>query len=217
MFSDEKKAELSADISKLFKQSMRIAEKISNLRKENAKIIEAAINSQLADLNMSGAHFSIDFKTTDLYQKGMDSVEFMISTNPGEPEKALTKIISGGELSRIMLVMKNVLTSGDAADTLIFDEIDTGISGTTAGMVGVKLSEISKRKQVLCVTHLPQIAALADNHFKISKESSDGETNTHIEALSGNEKLRQIAFMISGDADSEASLAQAEEMIDRKI
>ena len=140
----------------------------------------------------------------------------MISTNRGEPQKALSKIISGGELSRIMLALKNVLTDGDNAETLIFDEIDTGISGVTAGKVGKKLSEIAKKKQVVCVTHLPQIAALSDSHFRISKKSTQEKTNTYITSLSQEEKVAQIAYMISGDEKSETSLIQAKEMINNK-
>ena len=215
-FADAKKAELAGKIEQLLSKTTVAAEKISNIRKENAKIVENEINSQLSELNMNGAHFTVLFEKCALCRNGIDKVEFLISTNPGEPEKPLTKIISGGELSRIMLAMKNILTSGDSAGTLIFDEIDTGISGITAGKVGVKLSEIAKKKQVICVTHLPQIAALADNHFKIAKKSYDDETNTYITELSGNEKVEQIAYMISGDEKSQTSLAQAQEMINKK-
>ncbi len=216
-FADAKKAELAEKIEQLLSETTATAEKISNIRKENAKIIENEINSQLSELNMNGACFTILFEKCDLCKNGIDKVEFLISTNPGEPEKPLTKIISGGELSRIMLAMKNVLTSGDSAGTLIFDEIDTGISGITAGKVGVKLSEIAKKKQVICVTHLPQIAALSDNHFKIAKKSCDDETNTYITELSNKEKVEQIAYMISGDEKSQTSIAQAQEMINKKI
>lgn len=217
LFSDSKKAELAEKIKKLELSAYNLASKISDTRKNNAKIIEKEINSQLAELNMAGANFSVDIKPSELSPKGTDSVEFLIATNAGEPQKPLTKIISGGELSRIMLAMKNILTAGDVAETLIFDEIDTGISGTTAGMVGVKLAEISKKKQVFCVTHLPQIAALSDSHFKIAKESTNNETNTYINALNETEKVEQIAFMISGDASSETSINQAKEMIAKKI
>lgn len=216
-FSDSKKAELEDRISALTKKAHSLAEKIHHIRSENALIIEKEINSQLSELNMSGADISVKFEECELYKKGTDKVEFLISTNPGEPLKPLTKIISGGELSRIMLAMKNVLTSGDVTGTLIFDEIDTGISGITAGMVGVKLAEISKKKQVLCVTHLPQIAALSDSQFRISKESSENETNTYIKILNEEEKVEQIAYMISGDASSATSLSQAKEMIAKKV
>ncbi len=215
-FSDSKKAELEAKISKLTDEAHTLAQKIHSIRKENALIIEKEINSQLSELNMSGAGISVLFEECELCKKGIDKVEFLISTNPGEPQKPLTKIISGGELSRIMLAMKNVLTAGDAAGTLVFDEIDTGISGVTAGKVGVKLSEIARKKQVICVTHLPQIAALSDSHFVISKLSDEVKTNTYIKALDDEEKVEQIAYMISGDVMSQASIAQAKEMINKK-
>ena len=216
-FSDSKKAELLAKISKLTDEAQMQAQKIRSIRKENALVIENEINSQLSELNMSGAGISVEFTECELYKKGIDKVEFLISTNPGEPQKPLTKIISGGELSRIMLAMKNVLTAGDAAGTLVFDEIDTGISGVTAGKVGIKLSEIANKKQVICVTHLPQIAALSDSHFVISKSSDGEKTNTSIKALNDNEKIEQIAYMISGDATSQTSVNQAKEMINKKI
>ena len=214
--SDSKKAELEKKIKSLCDDAKNHALKLSEVRKKNAEIIENEINSQLSELNMTGARFSVLFEETELGKKGIDKIEFLISTNPGEPEKPLTKIISGGELSRIMLAMKNVLTAGDSAGTLIFDEIDTGISGVTAGKVGVKLSEIAGKKQVICVTHLPQIAALSDNHFKIAKVTDGDKTNTHIKSLSDEEKVEQIAYMISGDEASPTSIAQAKEMISKK-
>ena len=215
-FSDIKKAEILEKIKKLNTDAQKTAEKIRALRKKNAEVVENEINSQLKELNMDGASFKISFLECEISKSGIDKVEFMISTNRGEPEKQLSKIISGGELSRIMLAMKNVLTDGDIAQTLIFDEIDTGISGVTAGKVGNKLSEIAKKKQVICVTHLPQIAALSDHHFKISKSSTDTKTNTYVTSLSEEEKIAQIAYMISGDGKSETSLAQAREMIKNK-
>ncbi len=210
---DTKRAELEEKIKDLSEKGLKLAKNISNVRKKNALIIEKEINSQLGDLNMEGAHFKILFSECELSKNGIDKVEFMISTNFGEPEKQLTKIISGGELSRIMLAMKNVLTDGDNAKTLIFDEIDTGISGVTAGKVAKKMTEIAKKKQVICVTHLPQIAALSDNHYKILKSSDKVKTNTSVIKLGNEEKVAQIAYMISGDASSKTSLAQAEEMI----
>ncbi len=215
-FADAKKAELSKKIENLMSDVLNCAEKISHLRIESASVIENEINSQLSELNMNGARFSVQLERAAIGKKGIDKIEFLISTNPGEPQKPLTKIVSGGELSRIMLAVKNVLTSGDTANTLIFDEIDTGISGVTAGKVGVKLAQIATKKQVICVTHLPQIAALCDNHFKISKESYDNETNTYITTLTHAEMIAEIAYMISGDAASETSLAQAKEMINKK-
>lgn len=215
-FSDVKKKELEDRIKVLNEKALKTADEIRKIRKKKALVVEKEINSQLEELNMSGARFAVQFTECDLSKHGIDKIEFMISTNRGEPEKALAKIISGGELSRIMLAMKNVLTDGDNANTLIFDEIDTGISGVTAGKVGQKLSEIASVKQVICVTHLPQIAALSDNHYKISKKSTEEKTNTYITRLSHDEKISQIAYMISGDETSETSIAQAKEMINNK-
>ncbi len=216
-FFDEKKAELEKEITILEEKTYKLADKISKTRKQNAQMIEKEINSQLSALNMEGACFGVLFEETQLSKAGIDDVEFLISTNRGEPQKPLTKIISGGELSRIMLALKNVLTDGDAADTLIFDEIDTGISGVTAGKVGMKLSEIASKKQVICVTHLPQIASLSDNHFKIEKITDDDKTNTYIKGLNEEEKISEIAYMISGDKNSQTSLAQAKEMINKRL
>lgn len=215
-FSDAKKAELEKQIETLEKKTLYLAKNIRQTRIDNAKIVKECINLQLGDLNMSGAEFDVCFEECELNKNGVDKIEFLISTNKGEPKKPLTKIISGGELSRIMLALKNVLTDGDSADTLIFDEIDTGISGVTAGKVGVKLSEIADKKQIICVTHLPQIASLSDNHFKIEKKADEDKTNTYIKALTEEEKIAEIAYMISGDAKSETSLAQAKEMISKR-
>lgn len=215
-FSDAKKAELEKQIEILEKKTLSLAKNIRQTRIDNAQIVKECINLQLGDLNMSGAEFDVCFEECELNKNGIDKIEFLISTNKGEPKKPLTKIISGGELSRIMLALKNVLTDGDSADTLIFDEIDTGISGVTAGKVGVKLSEIADKKQIICVTHLPQIASLSDNHFKIEKKADEDKTNTYIKALTEEEKIAEIAYMISGDAKSETSLAQAKEMISKR-
>ncbi len=216
-FFDTKCAELEKEIEVLENRTMSLARDVQKTRKEKVVAVKEQINSQLCDLNMSGATFDVLFEETELNKNGIDKVEFLISTNKGEPQKPLTKIISGGELSRIMLALKNVLTDGDSADTLIFDEIDTGISGLTAGKVGVKLSEIARKKQVICVTHLPQIASLSDNHFKIEKITDCDKTNTYIKHLSDDEKISEIAYMISGDATSETSIAQAKEMIKKKL
>lgn len=215
--SDTKKAELEKEIEKLENKTMSLAKDIQNARFDNAKIVKEQINSQLSDLNMNGATFDVLFEECELNKNGIDRVEFLISTNKGEPQKPLNKIISGGELSRIMLALKNVLTDGDSAYTLIFDEIDTGISGITAGKVGVKLTEIADKKQVICVTHLPQIASLSDNHFKIEKMTENDKTNTYIKRLNEEEKVSEIAYMISGDATSETSIAQAQEMITKRL
>jgi len=211
--SDEHKAELENEINKLRAETTHLAEKIHKLREKKALEVEKYIMAELAELQMEGALFSVSFEECDLCKNGLDKVEFLFSANKGEPLKSLSKIVSGGELSRIMLAMKRVLAEGDVAGTLIFDEIDTGISGRAAGKVGSKLYEISDKKQVLCVTHLPQIAALSDFHFKISKNEEKDKTVTQISLLCEDEKQAEIALMIGGDVVTDITLAQAADMI----
>ncbi len=211
--ADERKAELIKQIACFTEKAKNLAEKNHKIRTQTAREIEKRINEELSQLNMEGAIFSVQIAPCDLNKNGKDKVEFLLSANKGEPLKPLCKIVSGGELSRIMLALKHVLSAGDIASTLIFDEIDSGISGRAAGRVGEKLREISKKKQVFCVTHLPQIAALSDRHFKISKNQHENKTVTKIEALSPEEKTKEIALMIGGDFVTDTTLAQAADMI----
>ncbi len=210
---DTKRAELEQRLSVLHEKARTLAVKNHEIRVKMAKIIEEKINAELADLNMEGAIFSIQIEECQLNKNGADKIEFLLSANKGEPLKPLSEIVSGGELSRIMLALKRILSAGDIAGTLIFDEIDTGISGRAAGKVGVKLKKISKQKQVLCVTHLPQIASLSDHHFKISKQQNGDKTVTMIDALNYDEKKAEIALMIGGDVVSDTTLLQAEDMM----
>ena len=211
--SETRKTEMEETIKKLLAKANELAKTNRGKRQKAAKIIETKINAELSELNMEGAKFSVHFEPCALCKNGMDKVEFLLSANQGEPPKPLAKIVSGGELSRIMLALKNVLVAGDAAGTLIFDEIDSGISGRAAGKVGIKLREISEKKQVLCVTHLPQIASLSEHHFKISKLQENNRTNTTIQLLNQQEKISEIALMIGGDNVTETTVAQAAEMI----
>ncbi len=211
--ADTRKAELEAEILRLRNQAHLLAQNIHKLRLSAANEISEKINKELAELSMERAALSVCVDEVPLGKNGIDRVEFLLSTNHGEPMKPLTKIVSGGELSRIMLALKNVLSAGDSAETLIFDEIDSGISGRVARKVGLKMCEIAQNKQVLCVTHLPQIASLSQNHFKISKSEENNKTNTHVLSLDTMEKVSEIAFMIGGDSVTETTIAQAEEMI----
>lgn len=213
--SEQRKTEIEEAIRKLTERANAIAEKNHEIRRNAAEKIQNQINAELAELNMEHAKFSVHFEPCPLGINGIDKVEFLLSANQGEPPKPLAKIVSGGELSRIMLALKKVLTAGDAAGTLIFDEIDSGISGRAAGRVGVKLREISEHKQVLCVTHLPQIAALSEHHFKISKAQENRKTNTTIRLLNEQEKISEIALMIGGDNVTETTVAQAAEMLQK--
>ncbi len=159
--------------------------------------------------------FQIQVERTESFSaEGFDELEFMISTNPGEDLKPLAKVASGGELSRIMLAIKTVLADKDDIETLIFDEIDTGISGRTAQMVSVKLNEISRTHQVLCITHLPQIAAMADEHFVIEKHVNNGSTVTTIHPLNTKESINELARLLGGVSITENVMNNAREMKD---
>ena len=184
------------------KQMKECCIKISEIRKKHARQLEENINKQLQDLEMKNATFkvNIEFDENNIFTvKGLDKVEFLISTNKGEEEKKLIKIASGGEMSRIMLAIKNVLASTDKVPVLVFDEIDTGISGKAANSVSEKLKEISKHHQVLCVTHLANIAAKGDSNYYISKEIEGERTKTKIKKLNEEETIKEIARIASGE------------------
>lgn len=211
-YEEAKKAiekELSLALEKLEKVSLEL----SNKRKKAALTLEKDITKALIDLNFLEVKFKADFvRSKDYTAKGIDVMEFMISTNPGEDIKSLAKIASGGELSRIMLGLKAVLAKKDAVDTLIFDEIDTGISGKTAGMVADKMSAISLEHQVICITHLPQIASHGDNHYLIEKQVKDNHTFTDIRKLNNDESVNELARMLGGTVITEAALDNAREL-----
>ncbi len=186
---------------------------LSEARKETAAKLTPMIVKNLKDLNFLTAEFSIDFTRTDkISDNGWDRIDFLISTNPGEKLMPLSKVASGGELSRIMLAIKSSIAENDNMPTLIFDEIDTGISGKTAQMVGEKLNELSKSHQIICITHLPQIAAMADTHFGIHKEVDDGNTISGIAKLSDEVSAMEIAKLISGASVTKTSLESAIEL-----
>lgn len=172
---------------------------VSQIRKQQGRLLAGQITKALKDLNFLDVRFGWQFDRLDDYTaNGMDDAQFMISTNPGEDMKPLTQVASGGELSRIMLAIKSVLADADAVDTLIFDEIDTGISGRTAQKVAEKLAYIAGGHQVLCITHLPQIAAMADSHYMIEKTASDEKTATSIRALDDQQMTQEIARLLGG-------------------
>ncbi len=207
------KQELDAKISEKAELLKKLAEKITDVRKDAAKQLEARIVEVLMDLNFLEVKFEVKFSELDDFsQNGMDDAEFMISTNPGESIRPLRNIASGGELSRIMLGLKTILAGKDNIDTLIFDEIDTGISGKTAGLVAEKLGIISRNHQVICITHLPQIAAMADTHFVIEKNVVNDYTRTDINKLDKNGELSELARMLGGMTVSEKVMENAKEM-----
>lgn len=186
---------------------------LSKERKQYAKDLTGRIRDGLVDLNFLEVSFSMEFKKLDHYTaQGYDEAEFVISTNPGEPMRSLGTVASGGELSRIMLAIKTVLADSDEIPTLIFDEIDTGISGRTAQKVSEKLSIIACTHQVICITHLPQIAAMADRHFEIAKSADSGKTSTRIHALDEMQMVTELARLLGGAEITEAVLQNAREM-----
>ena len=191
---------------------------LSDLRKEAAVLFEQKMMGQLKDLGMASARFSVQFADTpdidhSVFSKsGIDTVEFFISTNRGEPQKQLKKIASGGEVSRIMLALKNIAADKGGIATMIFDEIDTGISGRMAQVVAEKLFSISLGRQVICVTHLPQIASMADKHFLVSKESDETMTRTYLDPLGEQDRIYEVARLSGGGSD--VALAHAKEMLD---
>lgn len=189
------------------------ADCITDIRKRAAKKLEIEIKQALLELNFLSVEFKIDFKPLEKPSyNGMDHVEYLISVNPGEEVKPLAKVASGGELSRIMLAIKTVLADQDEIDTLIFDEIDTGISGRTAQMVANKLDSIAKSRQVICITHLPQIAAMAKKHFGIIKSIKDNTTVTSITELDYDGSVMELARMLGGDSISQTAISNAREL-----
>lgn len=213
--SDDILEELNEKRRKLADEVKTRAQEISGLRKQAAERLVKEITGELVFLDMPNVRFVFDFQQDKIAITGMDKVEMLISVNKGEEPKPMNKIASGGELSRIMLAVKNVLASADNVPTMIFDEIDTGISGRAAHKVGVKLSEIADKRQVLCVTHLAQIAAMGDRHLLIEKKSDDRRTYTNVHALDYEERKREIARIISGESESEVTLRSAEELLKR--
>ena len=192
-----------------------LAVQITESRRAAAKRLEAEIIRELAELDMEKVKMRIAVHTgAKLSAHGFDTVTFEISVNPGEPEKPLSKVASGGELSRMMLALKNVLTAGEDVGMLIFDEIDTGVSGHAAQQIARKLSAIAKKKQTLCVTHLPQIAAMGDHHLRISKSVRGGRSYTDVSPMDRAHRVDEIARLLSGEQISEAARRNAEELLE---
>ena len=207
------RGKLAAELLQSKKKINTCAHELSDARKQAAAQVEPLIKKNLKDLNFLNADFKISFSTAEkISANGFDKIEFLISTNPGEELKPLASVASGGELSRIMLAIKSAAAQNDHIPTLLFDEIDTGISGLTAQRVSEKLCSLSRNHQVICITHLPQIASMADEHFLIRKEVSDGRTISGISALSDDESAAALAAMLSGAEVTESSLANARDL-----
>ncbi len=213
--SSEKAAELSAKKAEEEKHLSALAETLTARRRATAEQVEEQIETALHDMEMKHARFHIQIEEkADWGADGKDKVEFLISANAGEPLKPLAKIASGGEMSRVMLALKTVLVDADEIGTFIFDEIDTGVSGRTARRVGEKMRFLGGKRQLLCITHLPQIAAMADNHFLIEKESDAGETVTRVTALDEEGAVREVARLMNDV--TETTLAAARELLAEK-
>lgn len=212
-FSDERAEQLRAETEKAYNEALAAAKKLSEIRIEAGKKFSADVERELAFLNMPSVKFIVNDSVGKLYENGIDNIEFLLSANAGEEPKPLSKIASGGELSRIMLAIKCVLSELDDIDTLIFDEIDSGVSGRAALKIAAKMKELSKTHQVICVTHLAQIAAFADEHKLISKEEKDGRTYTCITSLDYNGRKYELARIMGGLTVTQSILNSAEELL----
>ncbi len=212
-FSEERLEKLQKEYKLRFSETEKLADVLTKKRHSAAEAFEKAVADELSYLNMPNVKFSVNFEETEFTSSGKDNLEFYIAANAGEPLKPLTKIASGGELSRIMLSIKNVLADKDNVDTLIFDEVDTGISGSAAQKVGKKLKQVSGGRQIICVTHLAQVAAYADNHMLISKSTENGRTFTSVESLDKNGRVNELARIMGGNL-TDALKKSAEELLE---
>ena len=212
--SEEIILNLKKELSVIEKDMSEIGVKLHEFRCMSAKDLEVRIKEELSYVGLEKAIIKIDVNLSEIANnRGYDDVQFLISANPGEPLKPLEKVLSGGELSRIMLALKCVFVDKDKIPTLIFDEIDTGISGAIGKRVGEKMYQVSVKHQVLCITHLPQIAALSDNHYSVSKKVENGKTFTQIRMLNEEDKVCEIAKMIGGDNLSDVAIDNSREMV----
>ena len=213
--SDNRREELRERYRAELAEAKQLAAQISEKRRQAAARLEKAIVRELSELDMDKVKMRVAVHTgAKLAAYGFDTVTFEISVNPGEPEKPLSKVASGGELSRIMLALKNVLTAGEDVGMLIFDEIDTGVSGHAAQQIARKLSAIAKKKQTLCVTHLPQIAAMGDHHLRIAKSVREGRSYTDVSPMNRAQRVDEIARLLSGEQISDAARRNAEELLE---
>ena len=214
-FSDKKAAELSTLLDDATERLIALADELTAVRKKAAAEFEKQVCDFLSYLNMPDVRFTVQFSKGRYTKRGCDTAEFMISANRGESVKPLCKIASGGELSRVMLAIKSVLLGRDPVGTMIFDEIDTGISGYTAGKVGTQLKKVADNRQVICVTHLAQIAAMADTHLLIEKKAEKDRTFTSVSPLSYEQRINEIARIMSGAQMTENLYNSAKELLDR--
>lgn len=213
LFADEELDRLTKEYDNLFDKTVELATKLSDERKATAQIFEKQVKEELSFLDMPKMQFFVNFDKGNLSSIGFDKIEFMISANPGEPPKSLSKVASGGELSRIMLAIKNIISYNDTIGTLIFDEIDTGVSGRASQKIGLKLKSVSKNTQVICVTHSAQIASNADEHFLIEKKFDKNNTFTSVTPLDFEGRKKELARIMGGLEITDTLLQSAEELL----
>ena len=216
-YADDTLARLEKDLKKAQKEAARRGEVLSQARREAAGALQARVQEELRQLDMPKVRFQTEFTPkggeAGMDETGLDEVQFLMSANLGEALKPIQKVASGGELARIMLALKNVLAEGDQIGTLVFDEVDTGVSGRAAQKVAEKMAQVARGKQVLCVTHLPQIAAMADTHFSVQKGERDGRTYTRLERLDRSQRREELARLIGGASITPSLLESAEELL----
>ena len=217
LFADEELNRLNEEYENLLNITVKLADKLSVERKKTAKVFEENVKQELAFLDMPKMQFYVDFNKGNLSSTGYDKIEFLISANPGEPPKSLSKVASGGELSRIMLAIKNIISYNDTIGTLIFDEIDTGVSGRASQKIGLKLKSVSKNTQVICVTHSAQIASNADEHFLIQKKFNDNKTFTCVTPLDFEGRKQELARIMGGLEITDTLLQSAEELLNLNL
>lgn len=213
LFSDRELEKLSEEYDLCLENTVQKAQCLSDLRHKTAEIFTSKVMKELEFLDMPKMQFVVDFQKGNLSSTGFDKIEFLMSSNPGEPPKPLAKIASGGELSRIMLAMKNIIVHNDTIGTLIFDEIDTGVSGRASQKIGLKLKSVSENTQVICVTHSAQIASNADCHFLIKKEFENGRTYTNVTRLDFESRKQELARIMGGLEITDTLLKSAEELL----
>ncbi len=207
--------ELATAIAPLTRDLKKLGDELSRQRRKAIKRLAPLIEKQLAELGMEKAVFTIDLPPThDPQPTGFDAIEFIVQTNPGLSAQPLRKIASGGELSRIMLALKSVLSEGDRVSVLVFDEIDANVGGRLGSVIGSKLRKLASRHQVLCITHLPQIASYADRHLTVRKESTGQQTRTTVRTVDGEDRLAELAEMIGGQRITATTRAQAKELLE---
>lgn len=215
LFNDEEIEKLSDELIISQDTLIKCAERLTKIRKETASIFEKNVKDILIKLNMPSAQISTEFSKGRYTKNGCDEIQFLFSANAGQNKKPLAKIASGGELSRVMLAIKSILAEKDEVSTLIFDEIDSGISGVTADMVGEQLRAVAENHQVICVTHLAQIASFANNHLLITKEMTDSTTYTKVVGISDEDRIREIARIMGGSKITDEMLKSAKQLINR--